>query len=80
MISLIRQVLITTYFLYSGSFYDQRDSVAMGSPLTLPTATFYVEFFESAIILAAKKPAQWYRYKEDICCMDEWNQRAPGIP
>jgi hypothetical protein len=31
-LSLIRHVLTTTYFLYEGSFYDQKDGVAMGSP------------------------------------------------
>jgi hypothetical protein len=31
-ISLFKQVLITTYFLYNGAFYDQTDGVAMGSP------------------------------------------------
>jgi hypothetical protein len=31
-LSLIRHVLTTTYFLYEGSFYDQKDRVAMGSP------------------------------------------------
>jgi hypothetical protein len=61
-IALIRQVLITIYFLYSGSFYDQRDGIAMGSPLISVTATFCMEFLkQQAITLAAKKPARWHR-------------------
>jgi hypothetical protein len=31
-VDLFRHVLTTTYFLYDGSFYDQKDGVAMGSP------------------------------------------------
>jgi hypothetical protein len=65
-IALIRQVLTTTYILYNGSFYDQRDGVTMGSPLTPVIANFYMEFFEQqAINLATKKPAHWYRYADD---------------
>jgi hypothetical protein len=45
-IALIRQVLTTAYFLYDGTFYDQSDSVAMGSPLAPVIANFYMEHFE----------------------------------
>jgi hypothetical protein len=32
-VNLLRQVLTTTYFLYDGSFYDQKDRFATGSSL-----------------------------------------------
>jgi hypothetical protein len=32
-VDLIRHVLTTTYFLFDGSFYGQKDGEAMGSPL-----------------------------------------------
>jgi hypothetical protein len=45
-----------TYFLYNLSFYDQRDGVAMGLPLALVIANFYVESFEQqAIRFVVKK-------------------------
>jgi hypothetical protein len=39
---LFRHVLTTTSFLHDGSFYDQKDGVAMGSPLAPVTANFYM--------------------------------------
>jgi hypothetical protein len=46
MVVLIRHVLTTTYFLYNGSFYDQKDRVTMESPLAPVMANFYMEHFE----------------------------------
>jgi hypothetical protein len=40
-VDLFRHVLTTTYFLYDGSFYDQKDGVALGSPLAPVIANFY---------------------------------------
>jgi retron-type reverse transcriptase len=65
-ISLIKQVLTTPYFLHNGSFYDQSDGIAMGSPLTPIIANFYMEFSEQhSLDRAIKKPAYWYRYVND---------------
>jgi hypothetical protein len=64
---LFRHVLTTTYILYDGSFYDQKDKVAMGSLLAPVIANFYMEHFEQkAISTAIKKLARWYRYMDDI--------------
>jgi hypothetical protein len=69
-VDLFRHVLTTTYFLYDGSFYDQKDGVAMGLPLAPVIANFYMEHFEQKAISAAiKKPARWYRYVDDIFTM-----------
>jgi hypothetical protein len=43
---IIRQVLTTTDFLYSGSFHIQRVGVAMGLPLVHVIANCCVESFE----------------------------------
>lgn len=52
---------------YNGSFYDQGDSVAMGSPLASVTANLCMELFEQqAVRPATKKPALWNRYIDDI--------------
>jgi hypothetical protein len=44
-LALLRHVLTTAYFLYYGSFYDQRNS-AMGSPLVPVIANYYMEYYE----------------------------------
>lgn len=43
----------STYFLYNGKFYEQTDSVAMGSPLSLVIADFYMEAFEQLALQSA---------------------------
>jgi hypothetical protein len=66
-VDLFRHILTTTYFLYDGSFYYQKDGVAMCSPLAPVIANFYVEHFkQKAISAEIKKPARWYRYVNDI--------------
>jgi hypothetical protein len=65
-LNLIRNVLTTTYFLYDGSFYDQKGGVAMGSPLAPVVANLYMEHFEhQALSSAIKTPTRWYRYVDD---------------
>jgi hypothetical protein len=65
-VDIIKHVLTSTYFLYNGSFYEQKDGVAMGSALAPVIANFYMEHFEKqAISSAAKKPTRWYRYVND---------------
>jgi hypothetical protein len=54
-VDLIRHVLSTTYFLFNGSFYEQKDGVAMGSPLAPVVANFYMEHFEQQAISSAKE-------------------------
>jgi hypothetical protein len=46
----IMHVLTTTYFLFSGTFYEQIDDVAMGSPTVPVTANIYMENFKQEIV------------------------------
>jgi hypothetical protein len=66
MVVLVRHVLSITYFLYNDSFYDQKDGVAMGSPLAPVMANFCMEHFEQqAISSLIRKSTRWYRYVDD---------------
>ncbi|KAG8192007.1 hypothetical protein JTE90_001741 [Oedothorax gibbosus] len=50
---LFQHVLTTTYFQWNGSIYEQRDGVAMGSPLSPVIANFYMEHFEKLALSTA---------------------------
>ena len=65
-VDLFRECLTTTYFLWNGEYYQQRDGVAMGSPLSPVIANFYMEKFEDCVLATApKKPSIWLRYVDD---------------
>jgi hypothetical protein len=56
---LIRHILTNTYFLHDGTFYEQTDGVAMGSPLAPVIADICMEnFTQEALRRAKKKPTQ----------------------
>jgi hypothetical protein len=55
--------LTSTYFCFEGQFFEQTDGVAMGSPLPLVVANFFMEGFKKrAIEQATHKPTCWFRY------------------
>jgi len=56
-LDLFRHALTSTYFCFDGQYYEQTDSVAMGSPLSPAIANFYMEKSENeAIQQATHKP------------------------
>ncbi|GJQ86424.1 hypothetical protein Trydic_g10332 [Trypoxylus dichotomus] len=58
----ILQCLRTSYFEWDGSFYEQTDGVAMGSPLSPVVANLFMEQFEGlAIETAVNKSTVWWR-------------------
>ena len=60
---LLDMCLRSTYFSYSGEFYEQREGAAMGSPVSAVVANLYMEFFEElALESAPSKPRLWKRY------------------
>ena len=48
-----KHALTSTYFCVDGQFFEQRDGVAMGSPLSPVIANFYMEEFEKNAIETA---------------------------
>jgi hypothetical protein len=65
-LALFKHMLTSTYFCFDGQFYEQTDRVAMGSPLSLVIANFFMEDFEKkAIEQAAHTPICWFRYVDD---------------
>jgi hypothetical protein len=55
---IFRHILTTSYFSFSGQFYEQIDGVALGSPLSLVIAKLSMEDFEErALDLAPTSPS-----------------------
>ena len=63
---LLKFALRSTYFLYNGSIYEQKDGAAMGSPVSAVIANLYMESFEEqAITTSSYEPRIWKRYVDD---------------
>jgi len=63
---LFQHVLTTTYFKWNNTIFEQKEGVAMGSPLSPVIANFYMERFEDvALSSAVMKPTCWLRYVDD---------------
>ncbi|CAH3045255.1 unnamed protein product [Pocillopora meandrina] len=63
---LLKFVLRSTYFLYNGSIYEQKDGAAMGSLVSAVIANLYMESFEEqAIITSSYEPRIWKHYVDD---------------
>uniref|UniRef100_A0A1B6D9B7 Reverse transcriptase domain-containing protein n=1 Tax=Clastoptera arizonana TaxID=38151 RepID=A0A1B6D9B7_9HEMI len=58
--------LTSTYFFFDGSFYEQLEGAAMGSPLSPVVANLYMEHFEQKAINSFElKPKTFLRYVDD---------------
>ena len=57
-----------THFIFNGTFYDQIDGVAMGSPLAPVLANIFMDFYESKWLneYNLNKPKFYLRYVDDI--------------
>ena len=61
-------VLRATYFSYNGSFYEQQEGAAMGSPVSAVIANLYMEVFEEQALQSCDpqlRPRVWKRYVND---------------
>lgn len=59
---MLEQTLTSTYYLYSGKFYNQIDRVTMGLPHAPAVAYFNMEHFEQQALDAASLIlAHWHR-------------------
>ena len=75
---LLQLCLKSVYFSYNGGFYEQRQRVAMGSPVSAVVANLYMEFFEKLGLESA--PARhrlWKWYVDDTCCIMQRDALEP---
>ncbi|XP_046406220.1 uncharacterized protein LOC124171127 [Ischnura elegans] len=91
-VKLFHHALTSTYFTFDNCYYEQKDGVAMGSPLSPAIANFFMEDFEEhALNSAPLRPKYFYRYVDDTFViwphgvdtlkpfLDHMNSRHPSI-
>ena len=65
--------LTSTYFMWNGRFYEQKEGAAMGNPLSPVVGNIYMEHFDTLPLeLVEFKPATWLRYVDDTFVI--WNE------
>jgi hypothetical protein len=63
---LLEVCMRTTYFQVDDKFYEQKEGMAMGSPLSPVVSNIFMETFEQlALTTAQHKPKMWLRYVAD---------------
>jgi hypothetical protein len=56
-----------TYFQVDDKFYEQKEGMAMGSPLSPVVSNIFMETFEQLVLSTAQhKPKMWLRYVDDL--------------
>ena len=74
---LLHFVTKNSHLLFDGQFYDQIDSVAMGSPLGPVLANIFMCHFEEKWLTKSRFcPSRWFRYVDDTFTMFDSKDNA----
>lgn len=79
-INLLNIITNQNYFQHENLFYNQKDGLPMGSPLSGTLANIYLNYFEKTFIMSNENKYQhnilyWYRYVDDILLLFDGTDR-----
>jgi hypothetical protein len=78
LMNLITLCIKNTYFEFNGSFYKQKNGLAMGCPLSPALSDIYLEELEKkALKSSVKKPVMYKRYVDDVFII--WPQNEAPV-
>ena len=64
---LVRLCLNSTYFVYQGEYYEQKEGAVVDSPVSAVMANLF--FKKLALTSSSVKPVLWKRYVDDTFCI-----------
>ena len=75
--SLLEFCLTSTYFIFQGRYFEQKEGAAIGSPISPIVANLYMEEFVNKAINSAPQPSLfWRRFVDDTFTILQSSQKT----